>query len=197
MTYDKKCQVCGFQFVSHSTNARYCEKCKKEVQKAHWQEWYRKNHSEKREPREFTLRCQVCGAEFTAKCTNAKYCPDCRVKVHHEQSLNYRKIHGRKSSSGDGRDYDRNLEQIGDPPEMIHACLTCTLPPNHCHGRGDCQRLQQVKAERRQKAKSVTDETIRQLLDDGLDTGQIAEQLGYVKTTVQRRIREIREEKIG
>ena len=145
---------------------------------------------------EFTLHCQVCGAEFTAKCTNAKYCPDCRVKVHHEQSRNYRKIHGRKSRDV-GRDYDRNLEQIGDPPEMIHACLTCTLPPNFCRGSGDCQRLQQVKAGRRQKAKSVTDETIRHMLDDGLDAGQIAERLGYVKTTVQRRIREMGKEKTG
>lgn len=191
MTYEKKCQVCGFQFVGHSPNTRYCEKCKKEVQKAHWQEWYRKNHPKKEGPREFTLRCQVCGAEFTAKCTNAKYCPDCRVKVRREQSLNYRKIHGR--NSGDvGRDYDRNLEQIGDPPEMIQACLTCNMSQKYCTGNGDCKRLQQIRAGRRQKSKSVTDETIQQLLDDGLDAGQTAERLGCSRNTVSRHLQEMR-----
>lgn len=77
-TYRRTCTICGASFATRCTNAKYCDKCRREVIK----QKERRNYARKamhREPTCTMYTCKRCGRRIKAhgRCTNRKIFDEC------------------------------------------------------------------------------------------------------------------------
>lgn len=73
-----------------------------------------------------------------------------------------------------------------EPKEKIDACLNCTLPPEFCHGKGDCMNREIKRINR------SLDEQILELVHAGHRQPYIAQTLGVSKTNLWQMMNRIR-----
>ena len=62
-----------------------------------------------------------------------------------------------------------------EPKERIDECLSCTIPPEHCHGYGNCKMKKQKV--RRRSTNDMARDTLT-MLRAGIDINGIARKLG-------------------
>lgn len=90
------CQQCGVGFQAKSSGAKYCPKCRHEIDLTRKREYYYLHRQPAVKPRvkpdlppkPKTLKCQGCGKEIPYR-KGREFCPDCRNEKRRKRAREY------------------------------------------------------------------------------------------------------------